>query len=633
MSMADTSAADAPSGCGFEAATDEDFHALLGTRVTLHGLKAKPELNGTRGRVMSFDFHTNRAGVKIAGKGEMLSIKPANLLADADDEEPKEQVAVADGAPAASPGHEQRGFTELALDNNVQSLRRLLECKADVDQRDGAGNTALICAAFAGHDACVRVLLAAHASIDAATPKGFTPLMAARARGHSECVALLEHAQKFADIMIEPSGVPPPSPPASDVSDATPSSSTTAATATTAATTSSTRLAIVSMMKRPPNLFTWLHYHTERAGVTRFYLRIEDTPELEVDLNLPPWSTSVHATFASSAAADVDAQMSRQQAFVDSSVATARADGVTHLLHIDDDELLYCHSGSAALHALLSNASPAVLDLHCHNLEALHPADESDDPFLHACAFRHRRLDYGAYSNGKSIGVVAHPTLKSNGVHHFATLQTDVMHLPPSAAAILHFESATYSRWIAKLMPFVQEHLRRATISDDDQDQLATDLAAASTSESAPAAATATAAAAAACPATSEPIAATSPSSPAITLPPPGTQINLGSIWRFPWYQRSVQVLLDLLCVTAVAGSAHAGSGHSGAAEAEARAEAKARAEAAAKAHWAAWRRMPAHIDVQAALRARRQAWPDAPPCCHLEAEGITLLWPFGPPS
>ena len=69
----------------WRSADDEsDFNALLGRRVRLHGLCARPELNGRVGRVWSWHEEAGRAGVKLEGAGGVeedgtLAVRPANL--------------------------------------------------------------------------------------------------------------------------------------------------------------------------------------------------------------------------------------------------------------------------------------------------------------------------------------------------------------------------------------------------------------------------------------------------------------------------------------------------------------------------------------------------------------------------
>jgi hypothetical protein len=54
------------------------FVSLLDKRVKLHGLQARPELNGTEGDVRAFDATTDRYEVH-AGPDTILKIKAANL--------------------------------------------------------------------------------------------------------------------------------------------------------------------------------------------------------------------------------------------------------------------------------------------------------------------------------------------------------------------------------------------------------------------------------------------------------------------------------------------------------------------------------------------------------------------------
>ncbi len=57
---------------------ESDFNGLLGKRVRLHGLQARPEYNGKVGRVYSFDNEKGRAGVHL-DTGPGLWVKPSNL--------------------------------------------------------------------------------------------------------------------------------------------------------------------------------------------------------------------------------------------------------------------------------------------------------------------------------------------------------------------------------------------------------------------------------------------------------------------------------------------------------------------------------------------------------------------------
>lgn len=118
-------------------------------------------------------------------------------------------------------------------------------------------------------------------------------------------------------------------------------------------------LAIVCTTKQPHNLVTWLRYHREQVGIKRVFLRVEDTPELESLLSNAPWDEFVEPVFASQTHADYILQVDRQVQQVNEAIARARAQGFTHLLHIDDDELLFCGCGARVMYRALARCREA----------------------------------------------------------------------------------------------------------------------------------------------------------------------------------------------------------------------------------------------------------------------------------
>ena len=97
------------------------------------------------------------------------------------------------------------------------------------------------------------------------------------------------------------------------------------------------RIGLCCMTKRPIHFETWLSYHAEVIGVERFYIRVEDTPELESLLTSASWASKVDATFdnnTSSNLRDYEAQTVRQSAHVEAAIARVARDGLTHLLHL-----------------------------------------------------------------------------------------------------------------------------------------------------------------------------------------------------------------------------------------------------------------------------------------------------------
>ena len=93
------------------------------------------------------------------------------------------------------------------------------------------------------------------------------------------------------------------------------------------------------MTKQPFDLPTWLTYLHTKVGVMRFYIKVEDTPELEPLLTSPPWSGRVHASFHTDTVRCWSGQTERQSMHVAHAIELARNDGLTHILHIDDDEV------------------------------------------------------------------------------------------------------------------------------------------------------------------------------------------------------------------------------------------------------------------------------------------------------
>lgn len=270
------------------------------------------------------------------------------------------------------------------------------------------------------------------------------------------------------------------------------------------------RLAVVCMTKQPLALRTWLEYFHRQLKVCQFYIRVEDTPELARLFAEPPWNSLVQASFHEGRQLVRDngiQQTQRQTRHVEDAIKAAERDGCTHILHCDDDELLFCPSGLDELHGELRRLSAtsaatgtsagragkpradgsSCWSFHALTMEATYPADpaldigaEQSDPFLTAVAFRHRPSEYSSYgaswlSTGKAIGVLGtQDGLKPDGPHHFAPAFsaassiygaagglsiathmrvlpcTHTRILPPRIAVVLHYESASVARWRAK---------------------------------------------------------------------------------------------------------------------------------------------------------------------------------------
>ena len=168
------------------------------------------------------------------------------------------------------------------------------------------------------------------------------------------------------------------------------------------------RIGVVCMTKQPACFESWLQHHVS-IGAERIYLRVEDTPELEALLSAPPWDKVVKARFCQNTVRDWSGQTHRQVVFVDDAIQWARDDGLTHLLHCDDDELLYCPSGREPFVRELSTLPLNIGNVHALTLEALVPSIECTNPFTQARAFKHKPAAFSSYGSakhnaGKSLG-------------------------------------------------------------------------------------------------------------------------------------------------------------------------------------------------------------------------------------
>lgn len=81
-----------------------------------------------------------------------------------------------------------------AEQGHIDLVRFLLDRGADVEERSGEGETALMRAAWMGHGPVVRLLLERGADVEAASDLGWQAIDYARARQHAEIAELLEDA-------------------------------------------------------------------------------------------------------------------------------------------------------------------------------------------------------------------------------------------------------------------------------------------------------------------------------------------------------------------------------------------------------------------------------------------------------
>jgi len=100
-----------------------------------------------------------------------------------------------------------------------------------------------------------------------------------------------------------------------------------------------TNIGIVSMIKDPKNIETWLNKHRD-MGIKHFYIRLEETPNLEAYLEKQ--SDITLQIGKSTGMNEYEEKQIRQNTWVEETLRTAEQDGkgVEWLIQIDGDELL-----------------------------------------------------------------------------------------------------------------------------------------------------------------------------------------------------------------------------------------------------------------------------------------------------
>ena len=217
-------------------------------------------------------------------------------------------------------------------------------------------------------------------------------------------------------------------------------------------------IAIVSMMKRPKNMETWLAHH-RTMGIARFYIRLEDTPSLEEYLAEQP--DVVVWTGQSTGKNEYTDKQRRQDDLVNKALQQAAQDGMSWIIHIDSDELLAGPDGVLdEVRALPDN----VRVFWMQNEEAKFAAiPRSTDQCFAAATFVNcsKNPDQCAsYGNGKGGGRVA-PDVSSHGPHRFKSNRPGSKEPKLSKLIVQHYESCDFDMY--------KEKFRGLAVQDRDE--------------------------------------------------------------------------------------------------------------------------------------------------------------------
>jgi len=196
-------------------------------------------------------------------------------------------------------------------------------------------------------------------------------------------------------------------------------------------------IGVISMIKDPKNIETWLKHH-RNLGIRRFYIRLEDTPNLESYLNSQP---DIHLKIGKSAGVnEYDEIQTRQHAWVNEALKTAINDGIKWIVHIDADELL-----SGQMSEILT-LPQSVRTFWMQNKEAKFSKvpGKNDNCFAASRVVNCGKSNNScvAYQNGKAGGRVA-TDVEAHGPHRFKSNREN----KPTKLRkvfVLHYESCDF---------------------------------------------------------------------------------------------------------------------------------------------------------------------------------------------
>ena len=205
------------------------------------------------------------------------------------------------------------------------------------------------------------------------------------------------------------------------------------------------KVGIAVLMRKPTDVNLWFEHH-RNAGISRFYVRLEDSPAVAAYLR------TLDDVYFEEGKSDPENNyttfQTRQREFVNKMLPIARSDGMEWLFHIDVDELL-----EGDILKTLGNIPKTQLIGKLKNAEAVY--GEGEPTCFSAKKFI--RCDKGgpctAYVNGKGVGrVVDGVTL--GGPHDFVykgKVDPAVTYqIPFDDLHVLHYDSCTLGTWLEK---------------------------------------------------------------------------------------------------------------------------------------------------------------------------------------
>ena len=215
------------------------------------------------------------------------------------------------------------------------------------------------------------------------------------------------------------------------------------------------KVAIACLMRKPVDLPEWLKHHRD-IGITKFYIRLEDSPTFVDYLQTQPDVSYISAE-SDKNGNNYETLQTRQGEYIDMCLQDATNEGIDWVFHIDADELL--HGDLSFLDTLSSNYKCLKLS----NAEAVF--EEGQKSCFSAKKFLkcHEGASCKSYANGKAAGRAVQG-VSSHGPHAFKydgdgdytyNVPFDVLH-------VLHYDSCSFGSWAEKYI-----HLAKTDKKDD----------------------------------------------------------------------------------------------------------------------------------------------------------------------
>lgn len=215
-------------------------------------------------------------------------------------------------------------------------------------------------------------------------------------------------------------------------------------------------VAIVSMIRKPKSLQQWLAYH-KSIGIDKFYIRLEDTPELHTLLNNDPCvqlEVGSSADIAQNGDKSYDSVYERQRDFIKRAIEWSKRDNMDWLIHIDCDELIQLECKGKvqdAIHTEIQDDS-SIYNIVMENYEAQYDRinTSADSCFNYKSLVKCADGGCVSYANGKSMGKITNK-LVENGPHRFAYNGHGKV-ITARSIRLLHFESCDFEQYMQKYL-------------------------------------------------------------------------------------------------------------------------------------------------------------------------------------